>query len=98
MKQEAITEEQKTENLIGYLDFLLQKNHIEIRSTLDRYRQKLLFGDQLRKTEFETLLKFMVRDFSYTKKQLRDAYKYLIVDQNQKPTKEDRGDLSAFFV
>ena len=98
MKQEAITEEQKTENLIGYLDFLLQKKHIEIRSTLDRYRQKLLFGDQLKKTEFETLLKFMVRDFSYSKKQLRDAYKYLIDDPTQKPTMKERGDLSAFFV
>ena len=98
MEQEAITEEQKTENLIRYLDFLLQKNHIEIRSTLDRYRQKLLFGDQLRKTEFETLLKFMVRDFSTSKKEFRTLYKYLIVDPSEKQSRSIPNDLTAFFV
>ena len=96
MTNKQITTEEKTEHLIDYLNFLLKKNHIEIRSTLDRYRQKLLFNDTLTPSEMETLLKFMVRDFSYTKEQLRDAYNYLIA--TNKTSKEEKNDLSAFLV
>jgi len=93
-----MTNEQKTQNLIQYLNFLLNKKHIEIRSTLDRYRQKLLFGDTLSPTEFETLLKFMVRDFSTSKKEFRNLYNYLIVDPSEKQSRSIPNDLTAFFV
>ena len=92
MATKRLTNKEKTANLVNYLSFLLKKEHIEMRSTLDLYRQKLVFGDTLLKTEFENILNFLVRDVSYTKTELREGYKYLI----KQPHEDTSNDLSAF--
>jgi len=71
-------EKELRELMVRYLDTLLLKQHILIRSTLDQYKFRLELGENLTPKEFTTILKFLDRDSRMTRKELRGYFDKII--------------------
>ena len=91
------TEYELRQKMIRYLDFLMRKDHILCRSTLNKYRVKLDMNDYLTSKEFNQILNFLVRDVKQEKKELKTFFKPIIRSSKSinKPSPEIT--LDAFF-
>ena len=91
------TEYELRQKMIRYLDFLMRKDHIQCRSTLNKYRVKLDMNDYLTSKEFNHVLKFLVRDMKQDKKELKTFFSPIIRPRRpiNKPSPEIT--LDAFF-
>ena len=97
MKQTNKHKQLLRQKLIRYIDFLLSKSHIEMKSTLCVYKTKLDMDDCLTKSEFNTLLKYLVRDSNRNKQQLTKYFSPVVISKPINTSKEETADLSAFF-
>lgn len=88
------------EKLIEYLDFLLDRDHIECRPTLRKYRVKLSLNGYLSTKEFTTVLKFLERDVkNYSRRQLRTLFKAIIKSPNKQLNKNQQpSTLETFLI
>lgn len=69
--------------MVRYINSLLLKKHILMRSTLDKYKFRLELGENLTPKEFTVLAKFLDRDSRMTKRELREHFS-LIIDKKKK--------------
>lgn len=69
--------------MIRYLDSLLLKKHILMKSTLGQYKFRLELGENLTPKEFTTILKFLDRDSRMNRKEL-GSYFDKIIDKGTK--------------
>ena len=88
------------EKLIEYLDFLLDRDHIECRPTLRKYRVKLSLNGYLSTKDFTTVLKFLERDVkNYSRRQLRTLFKAIIKNSNKQLNKKQQpSTLETFLI
>ena len=93
----TLTEYELRQKMIRYLDFLIRKDHIQCRSTLNKYRVRLDMNDYLTSNEFNHVLKFLVRDMKQDKKELKTFFSPIIRPRKpiNKPSPEIT--LDAFF-
>ena len=91
------TDYESRPKMIRYLDFLMRKDHILCRSTLNKYRVKLDMNDYLTSKEFKQILNFLVRDVKQEKKELKTLFGPIIRSSKSinKPSPEIT--LDAFF-
>ena len=91
------TEYELRQKMIRYLDFLMRKDHIQCRSTLNKYRVRLDMNDYLTSKEFNHVLKFLVRDMKQDRTELKTFFSPII--RSRKPINKPSPEitLDAFF-
>ncbi|MGB0610929.1 MAG: hypothetical protein ACPGNW_08115 [Verrucomicrobiales bacterium] len=70
--------------MVRYINSLLLKKHILMRSTLDKYKFRLELGENLTPKEFAVLAKFLDRDSRMTKRELREYFDLIIEQKGNK--------------
>ncbi len=84
------------QKLIRYTNSLLSKRHIEMKSTLVSYKTKLDMDDNLTTSEFNTLLKYLIRDSNRTKEELKQYFSLIVTSKTINTSTDETADLSAF--
>lgn len=84
--------------LIRYINSLLTKQHIEMKSTLQTYKTKLDMEDNLTPTEFNVLLKFLVRESNRTKEQIKEYFGPVVGKKTINTDNKEIADLSSFLT
>ena len=70
--------------MVRYINSLLLKKHILMRSTLDKYKFRLELGENLTPKEFAVLAKFLDRDSRMTERELREYFDLIIEQKGNK--------------
>lgn len=83
-----LSEKEARTRMIAYIDYLVSNPKIDIRQTLNRYKVKLSFGDDLNEKEFNTLWAFIKRDTNKDKKTVIAEYKYILETETYPTTLE----------
>ena len=91
------TEYELRQKMIRYLDFLMRKDHILCRSTLNKYRVRLDMNDYLTSKEFTHVLKFLVWDMKQDKKELKTYFSPIIRSSKSINNLSPEVTLDAFF-
>jgi hypothetical protein len=100
MKKSDRTKEELREIMIDYLDYLLKRDHIECRSTLAKYRLRLMIDEVLTPKQLGNIIKFLIRDSDLTGKELRQIFLPLVQKTTNTKTKikEETASLTQFFT